>query len=162
VKALGSSCCFLAVLSLISSWPSLVTAADPHEIEITYGRLNARLLELNLAEPIKLIDEGKEAQAERILLSIDLDSIKHYYTNAQQLDQARCWSNAICRISNLIALNIQTMKEYRVVSLEERDGNRARLVLVGTNMPGLQRKIVVMWLLESGAWKINGLSIGPP
>jgi len=67
-------------------------------------------------------------------------------------------------VSHLISLHVQSLKDYRVVSSEERDGNPARLILVGTNMPGLGTfRVVVSWVVwKVGEWRINGVTVGPP
>jgi hypothetical protein len=92
----------------------------------------------------------------------NVDSFKRYYTKAMSEKHDQCSWIPFCQMSDEIGLKVATMMDYRVISLEEKNGNLARLIVIGTNAHGLERSQVVLWKFEDGKWRIDQVITGPP
>jgi len=130
-------------------------ASEISEIVRSYEQYNAQLRKLNLPDPTSL-------NILAVFARTNTDSIKGYYTAAMSRMHDQCHSIPNCRMSDMIALRVQTMTNYRVVSLQQKDNNLVKLIVVGANTRGTERKVIVDWLLENGKWRINEIISGPP
>jgi len=130
-------------------------ASEISEIVRSYDQYNAQLRKLNFPDPTSL-------NILAVFARTNTDSIKGYYTAAMSRAHDQCHSNPNCRMSDMIGLQVQTMTNYRVMSVQQKGSNLVTLIVVGANTRGTERKVIVDWLLENGKWRINKIISGPP
>ncbi len=129
-------------------------AGDTEEVFAAYERFNAHLKQLDLAEPMALLDAGRVSRARRGLKRIETESLKSFYTEDLNATNDACHAHLNCRLSNLIFLGLITMATYEVLALEPLDGGSVKLTVLGRNTSGDEIKLVQEWLQEDGRWKI--------
>jgi hypothetical protein len=152
---------FIIIMTIFMA-ASPVLAVEDSVIIHLYDQYNAQLKQLNLAEPMSLIDKGKVFKANKLLKKINIDLLRKYYSKAMNQTNDECYSDSNCRMSDMIGLHVQTMASYRVKSVEKENNKLVKLVIIGINAPGLERKVVVRFVFESGEWKIDRVITGPP
>jgi CRISPR/Cas system CMR-associated protein Cmr3 (group 5 of RAMP superfamily) len=155
MRTIKRICYASIVIATVFAVNSPVTAVEDSEIIQLYDQYNAQLRQLNLAEPMSLIDKGKIFKANRILKKINTDSLRSFYTKAMNKTDEECYSDSNCRFSDLVSLHVITMTKYDVISIEKINNGSVELVIVGENSSGKEIKLILNWLREDEEWKID-------
>ncbi len=134
---------------------------DDAELIALYDQYNVQLRQLNISEPILLLDKGKISKAKRVLKKINTSSLRKFYTAALSQSNEACQSSSNCRLSDFIFLDMITMKKYDVIALDQVDDETAKLVIAGENYSGLSIQLILKWIFEGGEWKIDATIKAP-